>query len=474
MAATTIGNYSFPDPPESEQKFTRKFGNYFLFRRVPQLRYKPEPEVPDPDRDTAAWNAFAEKQNLASSFLTEPLMAQYQIAPDSIIRKDVATLNSVLIRTYIEEDHSAGYWQNQYFLFQWVFTLLALFVTICAALTTIYSVSPVLAINDSTGEITGASNADVTDITAQVAVEPEGENAPASPQDALASEANTRENAARIFGLLTTVAGATATAFVYIYNRERPRKRWYEHRRNAESLRKQYFLYLMHMPPYDNVRHRFVLETMVLRIHEGNANKDSVPANSAPRKPEHTRDDSDALIRAYYDLRLIEQMRFYNKRAQENDFNLDITMLMTLLIPLLVTILAALNLLAPSTFLGWLTIILPSFAALFATFQRVYDWETQHATYKSTYAGLQVAKHIDPVDPTDTAGEKLKEPRTILLELVDGVERELNKEADQWGTAAAENETELSAEQIIEAFKKKAESSEDEIEALRSQLGLNG
>ncbi|MBX3065587.1 MAG: DUF4231 domain-containing protein [Anaerolineae bacterium] len=476
-------NYIFPDPPEEAQSFARSIGNYFLFKakRRPTLRFDPKPQPPDPEKQPQEWDKFiTEKQY---SFVThDQLDNVWKVPADSTIRADIKVLNRTLVRTFIDEDHNANYWQNQYFLFQWLFAFLALLATIFAALTTYATVDRAARQGSAPPPISVPASSSGTATTAPtIAPSPAAtstQSAGASSNSgigtgttALAQTPTTAQedfSSASIFGLLTTLIGAIATVLVYIYNRDRPQRVWYEKRRSAEALRKQYFLYLMHMPPYDNERHVFALQKMVTRIQNADPKKLDIAPDTQPRTPAHSAAECDTLLNIYNEQRIREQMVYYKRRSREYDFNADLTLLCTLIIPLVVSILAGLNIAQINPAIAIVVVILPNLAGLFATFQRVYDWDQQQTLYKKTFEGLQEAKIIDTTGKTTAA---------VLRELVNAVEAELTKESDQWGASVDENGQELSAEQIIDAFQKKVDTSDgavrDQIAQMRNQLGLN-
>jgi len=433
MNSPTATPQFFPDPPESKYTFERSLRKYFLFnpKRWPKIRYAPKPQPPDPDGQPEEFDKFiAEKRY---GFVTRLMLAKAGVPAGSVVYEDVKVLNRVLVRPFIDEDFNAGFWQNQYFLFQWLFALFALFATIFAVLAT----------------ATAVASATAASLTTTL------------PANALPGIFNYK--LAGFFGTLTTIMAVIVTILVSAYNRDRPQRTWYEKRRNAESLRKQYYLYLMHMPPYDNQRHAFALQMIVARIQHSGEQKPDIRADTPPRAPAHTDADSAALLTLYNDLRVQEQMVYYKQRSREYDFNADVTFSLTLAVPLAVTLIAGFNIAYTNPFVALVIVIMPSIGALFATFQRVYDWEKQQTLYQKTFEGLQEAKIIDYAD---------KKPPEILRALVDAVENELAKESDQWGAALNEIATEISAEQIIDAFKKKTSATEDEVRQLRQQLGL--
>lgn len=58
---------------------------------------------------------------------------------------------------------------------------------------------------------------------------------------------------AALFAFMETVVAAFVTFLATISGREQPLPAWLLHRRRAEYLRREYFRYLLNLPPYDDV-----------------------------------------------------------------------------------------------------------------------------------------------------------------------------------------------------------------------------
>jgi hypothetical protein len=461
MDATAPKPLVLPDPPEAAMKYDRTFLNYFMFKpgRIPKLRYEPRPEPSDPDSEREKWDAFLIKKEYG--LITKQHLDDAGIPEDSIVREDVNVLNRTLVRAFINEDYDALYWQNQYFLFQWLFAFFALLATIFAVFTIRESlITSGQALTTATENL--AATLSATAISTITSGTPSATLA--APVGTISAPQTPMNNSwASGYALITTFIGALVTILVYIYNRDRPQRTWYETRRNAESLRKQYFLYLAHMPPYDTQQHVYALQLMTARIQKSDPKKPSFDATARPRLPTHTEPESEALISMYNTLRIQEQMKYYQRRSREYDYNGDVTLLITLIIPLFVTLLAGLNIAQTNPTIALIVVILPNLAGLFASFQRVYDWDHQQVLYSKTYEGLKEAKIIDTLGKTTD---------TILRELVNAVEGELTKETDQWGISVEDSNSNLSAEQIIDEFKKKVDANDADVNREVEQMKL--
>lgn len=398
--------------------YARSLANFFMPKRVPKLRFPPLPIIPNPALDPEQWRKVIQGA-LSDGYISDADLAAYQIPAGSGIARDVDTLNRVLISNYLLEDHEARYRQNQYFLFQWEFTILAFVATLTATLATLTATNGMIDLS-------------------------------------------------RWLGVATAIVAGFTALFVNIYNRERPQRKWFERRRVAESLRKQYYLYLMHMVPYDTDEHEYLLTIMVDRIR--NLSTEALPArpNAKPRRA-LTESEIESLFEIYLQKRVRSQMNYYKVRGEEYDFNADWTFFLSSLIPLLVTVLSALNTLYVNPILAGLMIILPSFGTLFLTFQRIYDWDRQNQLYDKAYRGLQSARIIRP------GLEDKASKRSALVELVNQTEGVLASEADQWGTALAKQDEDLNPETVLEAFMKKSGLSEgdEQIRKVRQILKLD-
>lgn len=77
---------------------------------------------------------------------------------------------------------------------------------------------------------------------------------------------------AAVFAFMETVVAAFVTFLATISGREQPLPLWLMNRRRAESLRREYFRYLLNLPPYDEVKgfhRRQLLSTRAADINRG-------------------------------------------------------------------------------------------------------------------------------------------------------------------------------------------------------------
>ncbi|GAB4330379.1 MAG: hypothetical protein Kow00117_15990 [Phototrophicales bacterium] len=143
------------------------------------------------------------------------------------IQQDIKYLEKELLRLFIKRDHEAAFHQNRYRLFQIYYITLA-------ALATLFGSMMGLAINSNPSLVPWLAFAET------------------------------------LVALLTTYV-ATLGA------RQPPLQRWIEARRRAESLRREYFRYLINLPPYDQV-HGYTRE-MLLSRRAADINRGGNPSN---------------------------------------------------------------------------------------------------------------------------------------------------------------------------------------------------
>ena len=91
---------------------------------------------------------------------------------------------------------------------------------------------------------------------------------------------NTSPELMPVFAFMETLV-ALFTAFVAaVGGRESPQENWLTNRRRAEQMRREYFQYLTHMPPYDEIegyQRRMLLSKRVAEINRGMYPDDKPP-----------------------------------------------------------------------------------------------------------------------------------------------------------------------------------------------------
>ena len=75
-----------------------------------------------------------------------------------------------------------------------------------------------------------------------------------------------------LFAFLETLVALLTAFLAAVGGREPPQERWLNNRRRAEQMRREYFRYLTHMPPYDEVtgyQRRMLLSNRAADINRG-------------------------------------------------------------------------------------------------------------------------------------------------------------------------------------------------------------
>jgi hypothetical protein len=188
-------------PPKPKRKSGAQ--DLFFFKRRPRLRGVPM----DWERPTDA--AAYQKLINDEGFVTNDFWKHDDINEHPIIAQDLADLDQYLLPTFFEFSQKSKYFQNQFYLYQWVFIWGAFFTTVLGALASIFYYL----------------------------------NTSADPSAGISTQ--------QIFSYLTAVVGAVTAFITALSNRGSPLKRWGKTRRLAEELRMNYFNYLTHLPPFD-------------------------------------------------------------------------------------------------------------------------------------------------------------------------------------------------------------------------------
>lgn len=152
------------------------------------------------------------------------LLEEKKADPASVARieADLNFLEHEVLRLFRDRDHEAKLSQNRYRLYQIIFMALAAVATIIGSIQALLM--------------------------------------------------NGQADLVPFFALLETVIALAATYLATISGREPPLPLWLSHRRRAEALRREYFRYLMNLPPYDVVdgyERRQLLSTRAANINRG-------------------------------------------------------------------------------------------------------------------------------------------------------------------------------------------------------------
>jgi hypothetical protein len=159
------------------------------------------------------------------------LLSTLDNATQQSVTNDLSFLNSELIKRFQERDHEASLQQNRYRLYQIGFIVLATIATILGSLQS-------LAL---------------------------GNNPTLVPW----------------LAFVETMVALAATYLATISAREPPFERWMANRQRAEGLRREYFRFLLCLPPYDTIteeyKRRLMLKERMSDIYRGVFPQESLP-----------------------------------------------------------------------------------------------------------------------------------------------------------------------------------------------------
>lgn len=365
--------------------------NLFFIRRRPMLQGSLQ-DWQKPD-DDAAYQELIRSHN----FLTTRDIQDYiqTKAPDltlanfSTLVDDLELLNGeTYLHHYFQYDVAAAHYQNNFYLYNWIFVFGAFMTALLAYLSV------------------GSSNS--------------------------------------IIWLATGIIGFITTVYTFKNNREVPQREWYVNRRRAETLRSHYYQYLAQVPPYhgsNENREVRLLQTLVQVSSLGKRRQGTQAAPPAGDTVVNQRSRSNLnqaeaqfLREVYVNNRLRVQENWYKGRMGEFRQNSGFTHMAAAMLMGLSTLIAGSNLVTSDEtalflliLLPLLAVLLPSAAAMFASFQQMYSWERQLTLYDETLEQLGSAQ-IPLLVGTDR-------PISVqrLTDAIAACEIVFATESDQWG-----------------------------------------
>jgi hypothetical protein len=189
------------------------FKDFFLWRRRPKFLGEIKLAWERP-QDPAEYQRSLKEQGFINTEFWQGKDPQIH----QTILIDLDNLEQYLLPLFFELNQKARYYQNQFYVYQWIFILGAFLTTFVGILTT-YSFS-------------FADNQTISTIS----------------------------------GFVTAAIAAITTVFTALSNRGEPQKRWAKTRRLTEELRIMYFKYLAHVAPFDQTGRVQRLREMMLSI----------------------------------------------------------------------------------------------------------------------------------------------------------------------------------------------------------------
>lgn len=176
----------------------------FFIRRAPIRRVEREWKRPKDNQKYI--EALKEQGFITSDLVKGPISDE--------LAADIRELDQHLLPHFWRVDQLAKYFQNRYYQFQWLFILSAFFTTAFAAINVL-----VYAEGWERGLDTGTF---IGTLKAQ-----------------------------QFLGLLTAMISGVAAAVSFLDANQKPQKRWFKYRAQAESLRSLYFLFLARQNPFN-------------------------------------------------------------------------------------------------------------------------------------------------------------------------------------------------------------------------------
>ncbi|MBZ0302404.1 MAG: DUF4231 domain-containing protein [Anaerolineae bacterium] len=429
-----------------------KFMELFFLARRPKLGGMPEEwiEPSQPEQFDA--------QIVRSDFVIESELAGFNLAGSAIVKQDLQDLRIYLLKAYFRSNTRAKFQQNRYFLQQWILVLGTFLTALVAALTfTVNPGAPAAAVRDAAGA------------AAEVTAVPGAEDIPPPAQEEVVPNLPTTTQA-RISGIITAIATFVTTIVSSRAQGDQAQYNWYLQRTVTEELRRHYFLFLAHLPPYHTENYAEVLESNVVQIERQlDQRGGSTEATEAPPRNPHTEDELQALVDLYRAKRVQVQTVFYDARIKENAYNADFVSTVGVILVAGATLLSTLNIVLGAPVLILFIALLPVFAALLVSFEKIYGWGRQITLYKNALDRLSVDNTIPPA-----IGRR---PRTtylqVFIDYVTAVENTLQNEVSQWGQAVLKdgsNVSSLSAKETLDLALAKSNLPPDQIEIVRQMF----
>jgi hypothetical protein len=193
-AGAPSGNATLPTPPDTRKAEPRTQEKRDWRNRWPTFA-KQLPRFKFPDQPP--------NFQLIDPARLDTILTKADPAAKQSILEDMKFLDNELLRFFRDRDYEAAKRQNQYRLLQLGFIALAALATLIGAFQ--------------------------------------------------ALSLNNRPDLVPFFAFLETVVALIATFLATISGREPPLPLWLNNRRRAESLRREYFRYLMNLPPYEDL-----------------------------------------------------------------------------------------------------------------------------------------------------------------------------------------------------------------------------
>lgn len=389
---------------------------FFMSGRLKWRGVPKEWEIPANDTDYEA-------QIKASDFIVPDDLEAFRLSGSRTVQQDLGDLKKILLKAYFPSNQKAKHYQNDYFLKQTILVVGTFFTSLVATATVVF--------NSTQLESLGLTSASII----------------------------------RTAGVITAVVTFVTTVVAYLVQSQRSQYNWYLWRTVTEELRRHYFLYLAHLPPYHTIDCAEELESNVAQI-KTQAPPDKRQAATAevtePRK-QHSNPDMANLIDLYRTKRVAVQSSFYEARIEESKKNAGFVSFSGVALVALATLLSAVNSVFGSQFIVFFIALLPVIAALLVLFEKIYAWGRQVILYDEALKRLTIDDTIPPVP-----GHRIRRSNAeIFMAYVSAVENTLQTEMNQWGQSVLKDGASapvLSAQETLELALSKSNLSKDQID----------
>jgi hypothetical protein len=189
----------------------------FIFKRRPKA-------IMSKEYVALTGDAYYEALN-NEGFISPKHWTQDNLSDYPIIEQDIKDLEEHLLPTFWRYTHLAKYYQNRFYLYQWVFMFGAFLTTILAVFTSYF---------DNTGYIVPMIGMEYV----------------------------------RFYSVMTMIVSAITSYFTLLSNQSNPRNRWANYRRLSEELRMTYFKFLARLEPYDKENRVTKMREQIMAIKE--------------------------------------------------------------------------------------------------------------------------------------------------------------------------------------------------------------
>ncbi len=390
----------------------------FLFKRIPKLDVSAVWEKP---ADFAAYDA----QITASDFIVDADLDEATLR-QTIIPQNLRDLKDFLLDHFFEANQQSKHYQNLYFRNQWI-------LIFGSSVTAIVTAISIFINTTSVPTPDAAAINPPTQPPIEQTLEPTS-----APMVTTNNETITRTNTSWA-GILTAGAAVIIGIFTALNQISQPQAQWYKMRKIAEELRHHYFLYLMHLPPYDRADRVEILEANGIEIKQNRQSQEPDTSENTPALPLDLDDNAtQKLIELYKDKRLTTQYMYYRDAVIEYKRNAEFVRVGSIIIATLPPLFTAISISFNSPF--WVTMtlaLLPVFGALLASFEKIYGWNRQISLYTDARDGLERNRVMLPA----RAKKPDEKYADILVKFVTEVENTLKNERNQWGQLTSSDAT---------------------------------